>query len=285
MRKRLNGKSAIIALSLTAAALFGCIVSASETRIIDVVSEKETPLSDALPELKRNRIIFVGEIHDVPEHHQAQLDVIRSLHESGVDIAIGMEMFRKDSQASLDRWVAGEMSPGEFKKVYADNWNFPWPLYSGILEYARAEGIPVVGLNVSKGLTRQVARSGFQSLDAKQREALPLVTCHVDENYMEFIKESYGMHGHGQLNFTYFCEAQLVWDKAMAVHALDYLYRRPDTLMVVVTGRGHAQKMGIPAQVRMRSALPFTVLLPRLPGGLVTGPPDEADADYLFHAP
>ncbi|MCK7512359.1 MAG: hypothetical protein MZV70_55515 [Desulfobacterales bacterium] len=29
------------------------------------------------------------------------------------------------------------------------------------------------------------------------------------------------------MNFTFFCEAQMIWDAAMAVHALDYLARPP----------------------------------------------------------
>lgn len=281
----MNINRSLVGLLIAAAALFGCIVSASETRIIDVAGDRETTLPNALADLKKNRIIFIGEIHDQERHHQFQLDVIKALHTSGTQVAIGMEMFRKDSQGALDRWVSGGMSDKEFQSAYNDNWNYPWSLYSDILVYARAEKIPVVGLNVSKGVTRQVARSGFQSLDAKQKEALPLVTCHVDKNYMDFIKESYGMHGHGKLNFTYFCEAQLVWDKAMAVHVLGYLYRRPNTLMVVVAGRGHAQKMGIPSQVGRRSSLPYAVMLPQRPEGLVTGPDDGKDADYFFQSP
>ena len=268
-----------------AAALTGCLVSVSEPRITDIAKGRDTTLSAILPELKSNRILFIGEIHDQKEHHQVQLAVIRALHESGTRVAIGMEMFRKESQKALDQWVEGETPPQDFQSVFHDNWNLPWPLYSDILNYARKERIPVVGLNVSRGLTRQVARGGFQSLDAKQKETLPQVTCHVDENYMNFIKASYGMPGHGGLDFTYFCEAQLLWDKSMAIHILDYLYRHPDIMMVVVAGKGHAQKMGIPAQVRKRSALPQAVMLPGLPTGLVSGALDGKDADYLFTSP
>jgi len=281
----MNKRLSIISLSITAVVLFGCFVSPSETRIVDVAKDREMPLSRALPDLKNNRIIFIGEIHDQQGHHQLQLDVIKALHQSGTRVAIGMEMFRKDSQEALDRWLGGGASVKEFQDVYYDNWNYPWPLYRRILEYARDENIPVVGLNVSKGITSQVARGGFKSLSVEQREALPLATCHVDEHYMNFIKESYGMHGHGRLNLTYFCEAQLLWDKAMAVHALDYLYSHSGTLMVIIAGKGHAQKMGIPAQIQKRSAMPYAVMLPRRPEGLVTGSDDGKDADYLFPSP
>ena len=143
-------------------------------------------------------------------------------------MAIGLEMFRRDSQADLDRWTAGELPPGEFEKVYARNWNYPWPAYSAIFEYARARHIPMLGLNVPPDITRQVARNGFQSLTETQRGALSDVTCSIDEEYMRYIREVFGAHAHGHGNFTFFCEAQMVWDTAMAVHALDYLRTHPD---------------------------------------------------------
>ena len=280
-------KSALVSmlLALVVACSATSNLAESDQPVYDIRSGSQMRLKELVPYLLQQKIVIVGEHHNNEDHHWAQLRVIQALKDAGADVAVGLEMFRSDSQSELDRWVAGETSENAFEQVYYDNWNFPWPLYGDMLEFARDEKIPVVGLNVSKGITRQVAKGGFQSLDAKQRKALPMVSCHVDENYMNFIKESYGMHGHGQLDFTYFCEAQLVWDKAMAVHIIDYLYRHPYALMVVIAGKGHAQKMGIPAQVRKRSALPYAVMLPQLPQGLVTGGPDETDADYLFLSP
>ena len=154
----MTSRASITGLALAAALLCGSIVSASEIRLIDIETGRETALSGLLPELRRNRILLVGEVHDRQAHHDAQLEIIRALHESGARVAVGMEMFRKDSQADLDRWVSGELSPASFRPVYEDNWNFPWPLYGGILEYARKERIPVVGLNVSKEIGRASCR-------------------------------------------------------------------------------------------------------------------------------
>ena len=52
------------------------------------------------------------------------------------------------------------------------------------------------------------------------------------------------------MNFTNFCEAQLVWDKAMAVHALGYVKKNPDRIMVLLAGTGHAWKKGIPERIK-----------------------------------
>ena len=76
-------------------------------RIYDLNRGRETVISEVLPALKQNRIIIVGEHHSNRNHHIAQVDVIRSLKESGVQVAVGLEMFRSDSQQALSRWVEG----------------------------------------------------------------------------------------------------------------------------------------------------------------------------------
>lgn len=253
-----------------------------DTRLFDVVKGKEVTLANALTVLKERRLIFVGEQHDQKSHHFAQLAVIRSLHESGVPVAIGLEMFRAENQTILDRWVNGDIKPTAFQKVYRDNWNLPWPLYSMIFEYTRDKGIPLVGLNVRRAITGQVARKGFQSLSPQQRGELPDVVCDVDEDYMAFIKRAYGVHAHGHLIFTHFCEAQLVWDNVMAINALTYLNAHPDFVMVLLAGNGHAWKKGIPAQIRRRSHLSYAVILPHIPGDIDRGSLTEEDTDYII---
>ena len=99
-----------------------------------------------------------------------------------------------------------------------------------IFEYAREEQIPMIGLNVPRDITRQVSQKGFSSLSKEQRGQLSEVTCRVDKEYLDYIKKAFGGHGHGKLNFTYFCEAQLVWDSAMAINSLEYLRKNPDAV-------------------------------------------------------
>jgi uncharacterized iron-regulated protein len=226
--------------------------------------------------------MLVGEHHATESHHWAQLQIIRALHESGVPVAIGLEMFRAESQSTLDKWTSGGIKERDFQKVYYDNWNFPWPLYSMIFAYARERRIPMVGLNVPRDITRQVAMGGFQSLSKKDKNRLPQVTCRVDREYMAFIKKAYGAHAHGKLNFTYFCEAQLVWDKAMAIHALDYLKAHPKSSMVLLAGTGHAWKRGVPEQLRQLSELTYTVVLPQISGRIEPGAVDDKDTDYIW---
>ncbi|MGE5312018.1 MAG: ChaN family lipoprotein, partial [Nitrospirota bacterium] len=212
----------------------------------------------------------------------AQLEVIRRLHESGVPIAVGLEMFRRDTQEQLDRWVNGELDEKSFQKIYFDNWSLPWNLYRDIFVFARDHKIPLVGLNVPRDITRQIAREGFASLTPEQLGDMPAVSCVVDDAYAAFIRRSLGMHAHGDMNFTRFCEAQLFWDTAMAWNAIRFLKDHPSSTMVVIAGSGHAWKRGIPAQVTTRTPLPFRVILPEIPGRLERETVRLDDTDYLW---
>lgn len=272
----------ILLLSVAALSLIYLHAFANEVRLLRVSDRAHITLSEAIDDLKRAQLIFVGESHTEIRHHRAQLTVIRALHETGASLVLGLEMFRRQSQEGLDRWIAGELSRREFQSIYYDNWNYPWTLYRDIFLYARKHKIPIIGLNVPRDITRQVARQGFASLTREQIGELPEVACNVDQTYMEFIRRSFGAHAHGHKNFTYFCEAQMVWDTAMAWTLLTYLKKNPAATAFVLAGGGHAWKRGIPEQVRRRSDVPYRVILPEEQGRLDRDTVSPGDADYLW---
>jgi uncharacterized iron-regulated protein len=250
--------------------------------LLELDSGRRVALAEVASKVAGNAIVVVGEQHTEESHHRAQLRVIQALEAAGARVAIGLEMFRHDSQADLDRWTAGETAPADFQKIYSDNWNYPWEVYRPIFEHARNRRIPMIGLNVPRDITRQVARSGFASLSEEQRGRLSDVTCSIDAEYMRYIRSVYGAHAHGNMSFEYFCEAQMVWDTAMAVHALGFLSAHPDAVVVILTGVGHAQKGAVPRQIRLRSQVPVTAMLPEVPGSIDAGTVDRQDADYLL---
>jgi uncharacterized iron-regulated protein len=260
----------------------GIIQAHLDHRLYDLQNRKEKLMSEVIPELKKNRVILVGEHHTSIDHHFGQLNVIQSLKEAGVQVAIGLEMFRDDSQQALDQWVAGTISEEQFEAIYYDNWNYPWPVYRMIFDYARQEKIPMIGLNVPREITRQVSQGGFNSLSEEQRGKLKDVSCRVDKEYMDYIKRAFGGHAHGQINFTYFCEAQMVWDTAMAVNTLEYLKKEPDSVVVLLAGAGHVRKGAVPRQIRDRSDVPHAVILPKIEGIIDKETVSTKDADYIM---
>ena len=272
----------IILSSFLLLSLVFCSHGSSTDRIYQVNDGKVKSLPEVVNDLIQARLVFVGELHTYQSHHDAQLKVIRALKQAGASVVIGLEMFKRNSQSDLDRWVEGELSERDFQKIYLKNWGYPYPLYRDIFLHARDKKIPMIGLNVPSGITRQVAREGFASLTKKQRGDLPMVTCRVDPEYMAFIRRSLGMHGHGGMDFTKFCEAQLVWDTAMAWSLLRFLDKNPQSTVVVIAGSGHSWKRGIPSQIRSRSKVEYRVILPEIPGRADREHTTIDEADYVW---
>jgi uncharacterized iron-regulated protein len=211
--------------------------------------------------------------------------VIRRLHDSGVPLAIGLEMFGSASQGELDAWSAGRMNEGTFRGVYGRNWeNIPWSYYEDIFRYARDNSIPLVGLNVPKGIVRKVYRSGFDSLTDMEREVVrEPVACSTDSRYYRLITSSFRGHGNGNDAAIRLCEAQILWNRGMAKTLAEYARKNPERSIVVLAGGGHVRrKGGIPEEVGKEEMTDAVVVIPAYPPDITPGNATSDDADYLI---
>jgi uncharacterized iron-regulated protein len=269
--------SRLLFLTLLIFVAYGCV----EPRILRVADRRELKPTELLKEISGRDIVFVGEVHNRKSHHKAQLEIIKALNGNGKKVAIGVEMFKKENQDVLDKWVSGEIEEAEFSEIYHRNWGLPWNVYRDIFVFAREKKIPLVGLNVSRSVIRQVVKEGFSSLTPEQLSGLPSgIECKVDATYEEFIKDALGEHA-GEMSFKNFCEAQMVWDNAMAHNAIEYLDSNPARKLVVLAGSGHSWKRGIPAQVTRLSGYSFSVILPES-DRVEVDKIDTKDADYII---
>lgn len=248
----------------------------AQPNLVRLADMEETPFSKVMDEVRSKRVVFVGEIHDDPADHEAQLAVIEALHQEGNHVAIGLEMMREENQGLLDDWVAGEVPPEQIGETFSQGWGW-WPLYRPIFEYARDNRLPMLALNIPREIVAQVAREGFDSLRPEQMRKLGHITCRVKPAYEAFIRRALGGHGHGEASFEHFCEAQLVWDTVMAQNVRRYLDQNPQATLVVLAGSGHAWKYGIPSRLGI-PAEEYAVILPVSPGQTVSA----QDADYLW---
>jgi len=253
----------------------------------DVVRLKDRatiPFDRMVGEVSKSRVVVIGETHDNQSHHDLQLKIIRTLYEGGAPLAVGLEMFRAESQELLDKWWRWGMPTEQFEALYRENWGMPWLLYRDIFLYTRQKRIPLVGLNVPRDIISKVAREGFASLTEAERKKLPPgLSCTLDEAYRSFIRRTFTEHAHASgRSFDHFCEAQMVWDTAMAIYALEYLDRNPGSRIVILAGSVHAWKRAIPRQIAtMRPDVTVSVILPVQGGQAERDKITAEDADYL----
>ncbi len=273
--------------SVTICALFFVLlftmahVTKTGRHIFRIKDGKTTSFQDMIEDISSATAIFIGEQHDDPAHHKTQLDVIQALRGKGKPLAIGIEMFKKENQHHLDSWVSGRITEENFIPVFLENWGYGWKLYRDIFLYARENSIPLVGLNVPHEITRKVGKTGFKSLTDEELLKLPPgVTCELDQQYMDHLVMIFQYKGDTDRSFSFFCEAQVLWDQSMAWYLADYMKNNPARTVIVLAGAIHTWKYGIPKQVRRYNSNELRIIVPDLPVELESI--NEEDADYYI---
>lgn len=233
--------------------------------VLGIDVSKALDFEDIIERLLDKKIIYVGEQHDRYEHHLVQLDIIKSLKEKGYDISIGMEMFIHKNQKALDDFIEGNIDEREFLRhsQYFKTWGFDYVLYRDILIFARENKIPVIGLNIPRGIVNKVSRSGIESLSEEEKKELPLEMDMSDEEYKKRLRETFERHeGSEKREFERFYQSQIIWDEIMAQRIDEYMKENPSKKMIVIVGSGHlAYSSGIPKRAFRRNGLPYAIIL------------------------
>ena len=219
-------------------------------------------------------VVLLGEQHDKPDHHRWQLHTLAGLHALNPDLAVGMEMLPRRLQPVLDRWVAGELTEGEFLKQtdWRMVWGFDPQFYLPILQFARLHRLPVVALNVERSLVSRTARNGWAAIPEADREGVG-TPAPPTEAYRNRRTETRAAHDHSEARAAApddasnkaaqrFIEAQGVWDRAMAEKIAE-TRRATGRSVVGILGEGHvARRDGVPHQLADLGIGDAAVLLP-----------------------
>jgi uncharacterized iron-regulated protein len=234
-----------------------------ETTAMEVSAVKALP--EMIREVADKKIVYVGESHDRFSHHLVQLEIIRALHRMGKKVAIGMEMFQRPFQGALDDYLGGRIDERAFlrQSEYFQRWKFDYRLYRPILQFARAEKIPVAALNIQREITEKVGKTGLDSLSEEEKKLIPLQMDFSDRVYRERLERIFREHPSFEAkNFDFFLQAQIVWDETMAESVDRFLKKNPGYQMVVLAGSGHlAYGSGIPRRAARRNGLDYSILL------------------------
>lgn len=236
--------------------------------------------SEILKYASRQRAVLLGEHHDNPDHHRWQLQVVAGLYALHPDMVLGFEMFPREVQPVLDRWVAGELSEEEFlaQSNWRGNWNFDPALYLPVFHFARLNHVPMLALNVSRELFQEVQRKGWEAIPPERRQGITDPAT-PSRDYLEMLAGSFVQHrpaqsGHEQKGldqfspeekqaFKRFVEGQQLWDRAMAQAVADVARKAKAPLVVGMMGSGHMMDgFGVPHQLTALGVKEHTVLVP-----------------------
>lgn len=232
-------------------------------------------------DLKTCRIIYVGEQHTNPAHHQVQLQIIQAAYAHNPNLTVGMEMFDFTYQDVLDLWSAGQLDEKTFlrKTHWYANWRYDYALYRDILSFIKEHQIRLIGLNIPSHVTKKIRVGGLLNLGDEEKKLLPQNIDLSYEAHREHIKEIFDghkQHFKGDAQFDDFYAAQVVWEDTMAERIAE---NWNDGTMVVLAGNGHIQfKYGIPDRAYKQTGAAFCTIYTTPIGSEV----DLDIADYIW---
>lgn len=273
---------------IKAVALFFCLFAAAtgfaaENLVFKVSNGSIVNLPSLVHDLAKADLVFFGESHTSRDHHLAQLKLIRLLNERGLKLSVAMEMFNAGDQQVLDDWLSGKAGDDRLKEIFGKSWDLKyWELYRPIFDYAKNKGIHLVALNVDRSIVGKVARDGYNSLSEGDRESIGVLHCEVSDKYRGVLEKALGGKESGGRSFLNFCEAQLVWDSAMAGNINAYAGANPDTMVFVLAGVFHAWRHGIPAWLDEAAAFEIRIILPSSDDQYPKYDVFVEDADYVW---
>ncbi len=295
--------------SRLAPALFVCALSAMQSAhagasgpacdqpgqwlIPAVPAARVEPAPALLERLAGKQIVLLGERHDSVDDHRWQLAMLTALHARRPDMAIGFEMFPRRLQAVLDRWVAGQLSEADFLKEsqWDEVWGYDAQLYLPLFRFAREHHLPMLALNIERGLVKRVRAAGWENVPAPQREGVGR-PAEPHALYRMELRSVFDTHPtlkdaaeDDATQFARFVEAQTLWDRAMAEGIAQFRQAHPQTLVVGILGAGHLRNgYGVPHQLQALGHAQYANLV-TLPSDLACEAATPGLADAVFVVP
>ena len=212
-------------------------------RMVEVKPEglREIQPSDLFRRLGQVDAVFAGEKHDNTVFHEFQLGLLKALDSGRHDLLLSLEMFERDVQPVLDRYLKDQITEAEFLAK-----SRPWPNYRTdyrpLVEYARAHGVPVLAANVPRRYASQIARKGpdaLADLPAAERAFVATEARAASPEYR--MRFSGVMQGMDPARLEPMFQAQCLKDDTMAESIHGYLEEHPQIRRVLhVNGSFHS---------------------------------------------
>lgn len=210
--------------------------------------------------------VFIGERHDDPVAHAVQLAVFEDLAAGYPGTALALEHLERNEQATVDRYLAGEIGVDEFIDSTASrNWagKGTWVLFfQPLVDAADEAGSPVVAANAPRDYVRRARTEGYAALEALPPSERALFTVPATDRgnllndrwqdrwdaYQQRFRELMGSGEdladpavRGRLDEVFLSQA--MWDGTMGASAADALERGAPKV-VLCAGCFHVERDG-----------------------------------------
>ena len=202
---------------------------------------KEVKYSKMIKELKKNRIVFIGELHDNPISHWLELQITKDLYDTASpNLILGAEMFEADNQLIIDEYLKKFFDDKRFE-AEAKLWKNYKTDYKPLMLFARDNGLQFIATNIPRRYANIVFRKGFEGLDELSPEAkkhiapLPVTYDPDVKCYKDMLKMD-NMPAHGMANLP---KAQAVKDATMAYFIDKNM--EPGKIFIHYNGSYHSQ--------------------------------------------
>ena len=169
-------------------------------RVYDTRHKRFIDFEGLVARLAAADLVFVGEQHDDPATHRMELAILEGIARRRDSVALSLEMFERDVQPLLDRYLAGQV-PEDSLLAQGRPWKNYGTDYRPLVELARARGWPVVASNVPRPLAALVSRAGLAGLDTlppgSRVQAAERLECPEDNYHERFVKAMGDLSSHG----------------------------------------------------------------------------------------
>ncbi len=267
-------------------------------RVYDTHKKRFIDFETLASRLAAADLVFVGEQHDDPGTHRMELAILEGVARRRDSVTVALEMFERDVQPLLDRYLAGNATEAELLQGARPWKNYPTD-YRPLVELARARGWPVVASNTPRPLASLVSRAGLAGLDtlaaATRLNVAARLDCPEDDYYKEFAAVMGDMSAHGPAAgspadshalLTRMYQAQCVKDETMGESVAQAW--RPGRLVVHYNGSFHSDfRMGTAERARKRAGKVAMLVVTAVPvpnlDALAPSKQDRKRADYLLY--
>jgi uncharacterized iron-regulated protein len=209
---------------------------------------------------KNSAIVFIGEKHNDPKAHLIEFEVLQALYkETKGNIIFSLEMFERDVQNILDKYLKGEIDEKSFLES-----SRPWPNYKTdyrpLIEFAKKNGIKVIAANIPRKYAAVVSHGDLKALDKLKPEERKFIAKKIYTEYPKYRKNFYKVmemmtgkmkkHGVAKMKELFY-RAQCAKDSTMAESILRVHKKYPNKLILHINGEFHSDyKLGTAAVLK-----------------------------------